>query len=71
MIVIPCSAPNYTAREHYDETEKDGDDIKGIPNFWFQALSYHPATRDLIQMEDAEALESLTNIHCEVNDGNT
>ena len=64
-----CSSLS-SALESYNDAEKAGDDIKGIPNFWFQALSYHPATQELIQNEDVEALECLTNIRCEINEGN-
>ena len=41
-------------KEQYEEAEIDGNDIKGIPSFWFQAMTYHPATRNYIQYEDAE-----------------
>ena len=61
----------FIAFETYKQAEKNGDDMKGIPSFWFQALTYHPATRELIQMEDCEALESLTRISTEVNEGGT
>ncbi|KCV68025.1 hypothetical protein H696_05493 [Fonticula alba] len=35
---------------------------EGIPNFWAQVLNNHPILSDLINDEDAEALEFLTNI---------
>ena len=59
------------ARENYNETEKAGDDVKGIPNFWLQALTYFPATREFIEYEDMDALRYLTNISCEINEGSS
>jgi nucleosome assembly protein 1-like 1 len=56
------------ALESYKEATEEGSDIKGLPNFWLQALSYHPATRDYISEEDSEALQSLIDIQIELND---
>jgi len=47
---------------------EEGADVKGIPQFWLQTLTYHPATRDYITAADAEALEALTDIRVEVSE---
>lgn len=36
--------------------------IKGIPQFWLTALAHHPVTGEIIQEEDAPALEALEDI---------
>merc|ERR1711871_681071 len=41
---------------------------KGIPNFWFQALSNFHSTAEYIQPEDFEDLEALKDIRCELNE---
>jgi len=57
-----------------DESEKvpvptaDGENVKGIPGFWFRALANHPAIGDFITEEDVPALESLTDITVTYND---
>lgn len=40
----------------------EGEDIKGVPSFWLQALANHPVTADILQQEDTTALESLEDI---------
>ena len=54
--------------EAYKEAKEDEKDTKGIPNFWFQALSNFHSTAEYIQPEDFEALEALKDIRCELNE---
>jgi len=38
------------------------EDVKGVPNFWLEALKHHDEIGDLITEADEEALQYLTNI---------
>lgn len=61
----------YSALESYKSAEDEGNEIVGIPQFWMQCLSYHPATRAYITDDDYECIEALTDIKCVVNDDYT
>ena len=43
-------------------------DVKGVPQFWLQALGNHPLIADLMQEEDVAALEFLRDISVVYNE---
>ncbi len=44
------------------------DEQKGVPGFWYQCISNHPAVGALVAEDDVAALEALTNISVDYND---
>jgi nucleosome assembly protein 1-like 1 len=45
-----------------EDSSSDEEKVKGVPNFWLTALANHPVTGELIQQEDAPALEALEDV---------
>eukprot|EP00743_Colponemidia_sp_Colp-15_P000001 GILK01000001.1.p1 GENE.GILK01000001.1~~GILK01000001.1.p1 ORF type:complete len:362 (-),score=115.28 GILK01000001.1:63-1121(-) len=41
---------------------KEGDDVKGVPEFWLRAMRNHYLLNDMIQDHDEEALRALVDI---------
>lgn len=56
-------------KEGEAETKKEEvkeDNVKGIPNFWADALQHHQDFNELIMEQDIPALEHLTNVEVKV-----
>eukprot|EP00611_Tribonema_gayanum_P023564 TRINITY_DN4983_c0_g1_i1.p1 TRINITY_DN4983_c0_g1~~TRINITY_DN4983_c0_g1_i1.p1 ORF type:complete len:391 (-),score=118.94 TRINITY_DN4983_c0_g1_i1:382-1512(-) len=56
-----------TESEAGDDEEEhggEGEDIKGVPSFWANAMIRHEALQDLIEEPDVAALAHLTDVKC-------
>lgn len=54
--------------ESKPEGEQEGEEEKGIPGFWYQCISNHPAVGSLVTEHDLDALEFLSDISVEYTD---
>lgn len=72
-LVEPEEEKDESAPESAQPAEEaaDADDIKGVPNFWLQAIGNHPMIADLITEEDIPALAGLEDIKCDYNESYT
>uniref|UniRef100_A0A7S4J1F5 Nucleosome assembly protein n=1 Tax=Odontella aurita TaxID=265563 RepID=A0A7S4J1F5_9STRA len=48
-----------------DDDADDGENVKGIPQFWVCAMGHMDVVAELIAERDVDCLEHLTNISCE------